>query len=165
MWLFLFLSLVAAVWWSGLFAADQRRKPAEPQPIPFSHKTHVALGHKCLDCHAMPEPGDLATFPGEAKCMACHTAIKTDSPEIVKLADFHKKKKPAPWVRIYKVPDYVLFSHKQHHRKAEITCETCHGPVSEREVMIQEKPVTMAACMDCHDEMQAPNECNTCHNP
>ncbi len=113
----------------------------------------------------MPEPGDLATFPKEQKCMACHSSIKTESAAIRKLSEFYKARRPVPWVRIYKVPDYVWFSHQQHHVDAKIACETCHGPVSERDVITPEKPYTMKACMDCHDQMGASVACNACHNP
>jgi hypothetical protein len=93
--------------------------------------------------------------------MGCHASIKSDSPHIRKLVDFAKEKKPVPWVRVYKLPDFVWFSHKVH---AKTACETCHGPVGEREVVRQEKPTNMTSCMSCHDETEAPNECNTCHN-
>jgi c(7)-type cytochrome triheme protein len=66
-------------------------------------------------------------------------------------------------VRIYRLPDYVWFSHKVHSKK--VTCESCHGAVAERNVLTRAKPITMKACMACHDEAEAPNECNTCHNP
>ena len=138
-----------------IFAADQ--------PLPYSHKTHVGLGLKCTGCHTMPGKGEMASFPSESLCMGCHASVRKDSPHIRKLAEFVKEKRPVPWVRIYRLPDYVWFSHKVHMKKA--TCETCHGPVSERTVLKQEKPITMAACITCHDETEAPNECNTCHNP
>ena len=72
---------------------------------------------------------------------------------------------PVPWVQVYKVPDFVWFSHKKHDKKDGITCETCHGPVAEREVIYKEKPATMASCMECHDQMGASVACNACHNP
>ncbi|MBI3697889.1 MAG: cytochrome c3 family protein [Acidobacteria bacterium] len=112
----------------------------------------------------MPEPGDLATFPKEAKCMSCHIGIKTDSPAIRKLAEFYKNQKPVPWVRVYRIPEYVFFSHKEH-RRAKVGCESCHGPVAEREVIAAEKPTSMVACMDCHERTGASNACNFCHNP
>lgn len=132
------------------------------QPIPYSHKTHVTLGVKCAYCHTMPGKGEAATFPDEAKCMACHDSIKKDSSAIQTLADYYSQKKPVPWKRVYLLPENIWFSHKRH---ATSTCETCHGPVAERDVIVKEKPTTMASCMACHDETQAPNECNTCHNP
>ncbi len=137
------------------FAADQ--------PLPYSHKTHVALGLKCSGCHTMPGKGEMATFPPESLCIGCHSFIKKDSPHIQKLATFAREKKPVPWVRVYRVPDYVWFSHRIHSKGAK--CETCHGDVAARDVVKQEKPITMAACMSCHEETNAPNECNTCHNP
>ena len=147
--------LSAALLWAATL-------PAAEQPIPYSHKTHVSLGLKCAGCHTMPGKGEMATYPPESLCMGCHASIKTGSPHIRKLAEFAKEKKPVPWVRVYKLPDFVWFSHKGHAKK--ITCETCHGPVGEREVVRQEKPIGMTSCMACHDQAEAPNECNTCHN-
>ena len=139
-------------------------KPPTPQPIPFNHKVHVALGAKCLDCHAIRKPGFAAGIPQEATCMGCHATIKADSPAIKKLAEFHKSKKPVPWVKVYKVPDYVWFSHEIHHREAGLECESCHGPVAEREVIVREKSTSMTACVACHDQRGASQECNVCHD-
>ncbi len=65
--------------------------------------------------------------------MACHVAVKTDSPHIQQLAQFSAAGKPIPWNRIYRVPDFVWFSHASHVDDAAVACETCHGPVAERE--------------------------------
>jgi hypothetical protein len=96
--------------------------------------------------------------------MGCHTTIKKESEAIQKLAGFAKTRKPVPWVRLYRLPDYVWFSHTVHHQEANISCETCPGPVAEREVMSKEKPITMASCMDCHARSKAPNGCTVCHD-
>jgi hypothetical protein len=133
------------------------------QPIPFSHKTHAAAGIKCMDCHPMRKPGFAAGLPREETCMGCHVSIKTESPAIQQLARHAKLRKPVPWVRIYRIPDYVWFSHEAHHKEAGIACDACHGPVAERETLAQERPTTMAACMDCHRVRKAPNDCNFCH--
>ncbi len=75
-------------------AVEEKLPLAPPaQPIPFSHKTHVALGVKCTDCHAIPEPGYEAGIPKEVVCMGCHVTIKKDSPPIRKLAEFAKMAK------------------------------------------------------------------------
>jgi len=139
--------------------------PPLSQPIPFSHKAHVALGVKCADCHPIKAPGFAAGLPKEDTCMACHIAMKTESPGVQKLAGFHKSKKSVPWVKVYRLPDYVWFSHEVHHKEARVSCDTCHGPVAEREVIVKERPITMAACMDCHKEYQASNACDFCHDP
>lgn len=135
---------------------------AAEQPIPYSHKKHIALGLECVGCHTMPGKGEAATFPAESVCMSCHTVVKKDSAAIQKLAEFVKDKKPVPWVRVYKLPDYVWFSHKVHGKAG---CAKCHGDVAAREVMVKEKPIDMNSCMNCHDEHEASNECNLCHNP
>src|SRR5437667_3398475 len=85
--------------------------PAPVQPLPFSHKTHVSNGLACKDCHAMPDPGDQAGIPATSKCMTCHIAVAKDRAAIVKLAEFHKKQEPIPWKRVYRVPEYGVFSH------------------------------------------------------
>lgn len=141
-------------------------RPGAPveQPLPYSHKTHLALGLKCLDCHAIPDPGDFATFPAEAKCMACHTAVKPESPHIQKLAEAEKSGEPIAWNRVYQLPEYVYFSHAVHHLDAEVACQTCHGDVSQRDALYQEKPITMHACIRCHAETGAPNDCELCHD-
>jgi hypothetical protein len=138
--------------------------PSAPvQPIPFSHRTHIAAGGlDCKSCHPVPDPGDFATIPETSKCMSCHHTVKKDSPAVQRLADFHNDKKDVPWRRVYRIPDYVYFSHKAHLAKG-IACESCHGPVRERDVLRKEKETSMAACMDCHRAKQASLACNYCH--
>ena len=136
---------------------------AAEQPLPYSHKTHLKMGLKCTECHTMPGKGEAATFPPETKCMQCHASVKTESPHIQKLTEYAKKKEAVPWVRLYRVPEFVWFSHKVHTKVVD--CARCHGPVAERDVMTKEKPIDMNSCMSCHDEHKASNECNLCHNP
>jgi hypothetical protein len=158
--------VTAAVWGQSAIPPAKPFTPKEPpgQPIAFSHKKHAALGIKCLDCHTIKPPGDLAGYPGEATCMGCHLTIKQDTPAIRKLAAFAREKQPLPWVRIYKLPKIVYFSHEVHHKQAGVACEVCHGPVSEREAIGQEKSVAMADCMKCHDQYKASNKCDLCHD-
>jgi len=137
--------------------------PAPVQPIPFSHKQHVGLGLECSKCHPMPDPGDFAELPATAVCMSCHTQIKKDSPAIQTLATFHKEGKPVPWKRIYRIPDYVFFNHKHHVTAGRATCDTCHGPVRERDVLRKENDISMAACMECHRANNASLACTYCH--
>src|SRR5688572_24885133 len=73
---------------------------AQQQPIPYSHKTHLAMGLKCNSCHRNADPGELMGLPAEGVCMGCHQTIKADSPHIQKLAAAAREKKPIPWVRV-----------------------------------------------------------------
>ncbi|MCC6540052.1 MAG: cytochrome c3 family protein [Bryobacterales bacterium] len=137
------------------------------QPVPFSHKTHAGAAKlKCLACHAIEAPGDYAGFPAESKCMACHVAIKPDSPHIRQVAAAAAKPsgEPIEWKRVYRLKEFVYFSHEIHVRKAKTECAVCHGDVAAREVLHQEKSISMYACMRCHEERRAPNDCARCHD-
>ena len=107
--------------------------------------------------------GQTWIFPSEAQCMQCHAAVKKDSPAIKTLTEYAKRKEAVPWVRVYKLPEYVWFSHKIHSKAAK--CADCHGDVASKEVLVKEKPIDMNSCMACHDKHEASNECNLCHNP
>ncbi len=94
--------------------------------------------------------------------MACHQQVKKESPPIQRLAEYHAKKESVPWVRIYKLADFVFFSHARHQR-AKVECATCHGPVDTRDALGKEKETSMAACLDCHKQKRASIACHLCH--
>ena len=133
-----------------------------PQPVSFSHRKHAAAGMRCHNCHPEAKTKERAGLPGTELCMGCHVTVKAESPEIQKLARMHSSGKRVKWVRVYKLPDFVFFSHAVHMR-AEEKCVTCHGPVKEREVLAKEVSTSMAACMKCHVERKASTECVVCH--
>src|SRR6266404_8704716 len=135
---------------------------AASQPIPYSHKTHLALGLQCKNCHTNPDPGEMMGYPVTKTCRGCHTTVKKESPAIQKLAEYAKEQKPVPWVRVYQIPSYVFFSHRTH-QQAGASCQTCHGPVAERDVIVKEVDTSMGACMDCHRKNKASIDCTYCH--
>jgi formate-dependent nitrite reductase cytochrome c552 subunit len=135
---------------------------SQTQPVPYSHKQHISLGLKCAECHKNAEPGETMGLPASNVCMNCHVAVKKESPHIQKLAESAKTKKPIPWVRIYQLPGYVYFSHRVH-TDAGATCQTCHGPVAERDELKKEVDISMGACMECHRQNKASNDCKLCH--
>jgi hypothetical protein len=150
-------------------AASQSKDTAAPkseppvQPVPYSHKKHLALGLKCQQCHVNPEPGDRMTFPATATCMGCHATIAKDKPSIQKLAEFAKSNQPVPWARIYVVSSWVYWNHRSH-LEAKMTCEMCHGQVAEMDVMAKVSNVTtMAGCINCHRRNDASTGCQYCH--
>jgi hypothetical protein len=144
-------------------AAMMQADNAPVQPIPYSHKQHLALGLKCANCHDMPNPGEVINIPEAAKCMACHQSVKTDSPAIQKLAAFAKEKRAIPWVRVYEIPGFVSFSHKVH-LDSGASCEKCHGPVAQRERLWKETDISMGGCMECHRVNKATIDCAGCHD-
>ena len=137
--------------------------PAPVQPIPYSHKQHLALGLDCKTCHTNPAPGKLMTFPDTARCMQCHATIAKDKPSIQKLRTYAKSKQAVPWVRVYTVLPGVAWSHGPH-LEAGWNCETCHGQVRGMEQMSEVTSVTtMYVCLNCHEVNHAKTACDTCH--
>jgi hypothetical protein len=144
-------------------AGQEQSESAPAQPIPYSHKTHLALGLKCNECHPNPNPGDKMTFVAASKCMACHATIAKARPTIQKLAESAKSKEPIPWVRVYSTAAGVYWSHRSH-LEVGLKCDECHGQVAEMDVMAKVKEVTsMKGCIDCHRQHHAPIGCEFCH--
>src|SRR5262245_56852145 len=75
--------------------------PPPEQPLPYSHRQHLALGVTCATCHSMPAPGHAATLPATATCMSCHARVKTESPAIQQLAKADAAGEPILWKRVY----------------------------------------------------------------
>jgi putative pyrroloquinoline-quinone binding quinoprotein/cytochrome c7-like protein len=135
---------------------------AATQPLPFSHKLHVRVGLKCDSCHQTAATGEKMQIPAVAECMTCHESVKKESPAIRQLAQLRKDNQAISWVRLYRLPDYVFFSHEKHIAKAD--CEVCHGRVQDRDALGQEKEISMVTCIDCHKLRKASVSCNLCHD-
>lgn len=151
--------IVAFVWSLALCA----QTAAPEQPIPFSHKVHAGdLKLQCKMCHPSPDPGEMMTIVAAPKCMECHSAIKTESPAIQKLASFAKNDREIKWRKVYQIPTYVRFSHRSH-TEAAVACADCHGPVAERTVLAKETDISMGGCMNCHRLKKASIDCVFCH--
>ncbi len=137
--------------------------PAPEQPLPFSHKQHVALGLQCRGCHANPDAGKLMTFPETSTCMQCHVTIAKGKPAIRKLAAYASSKETIPWVQVYKLLPGIEWSHSAH-LTAGVKCETCHGPVADMAAMSEVTSVTtMYSCLNCHELNHANSSCDVCH--
>ena len=157
-------SLVAA----AAMAQHEPRPPvgaAPRQPLPFSHRAHASAGLKCADCHTTAASANNAGLPEVEFCMRCHIAVEKDSPAIATLARHQKDRTAVAWVALYRLPDFVYFSHRRHHGQARIACEACHGEVATRDVLFKEKSIGMSACQACHDARKANNNCDACHVP
>ena len=138
--------------------------PAPEQPLPYSHKAHLALGLECTLCHTNPDRGRMMTFPNTSTCMKCHASFGQNRPSIQKLAAYDKSKTEVPWVRVYTLLPGVNWSHRRH-LDAGMKCEMCHGDVSQMSVMTNVKSVTtMVGCLDCHKLHNAKTTCTTCHS-
>jgi hypothetical protein len=129
---------------------------APHQPVPFSHRHHVAeLGLDCRYCHADVERGPKAGLPPTATCMTCHSQIWTNAAILAPVRQSLAENKPLRWVRVAKLPDYVFFRHDIHIAKG-VGCVTCHGRIDKMPLTYRAHAFTMQFCLDCHRD-PAPN--------
>jgi len=136
------------------------------QPLAFSHVLHLdEVGLECADCHLYVTSGERTIVPNIQSCADCHFEAITESDNEARLVEHIESEQLIPWKQVYSVPDHVYFSHRRHTAAGEIECETCHGPVAQRAEPLTRAlvPITMTACMDCHDLSGASNDCIVCH--
>jgi hypothetical protein len=156
----LFMVLILAL---GFRWHTQRKAPV--QPINYSHQIHVGkLNLQCLFCHETADKSPFAGVPSVQKCMSCHQAVKTDSPEIQKLTKYWNDKEPVPWNRVtrLRIRNNVYFTHKRH-IAAGVQCEHCHGQLAGMPHVRQVKSLKMGFCVSCHQANHAPTDCVICH--
>lgn len=160
------------------------------QPIFFSHVIHAgSFKIDCQYCHSNARRGTAAGIPSVERCMGCHKIIAADgNPEVKKLHAYWERKEPIPWVRVFKLPEYVIFPHKNH-IQAGLPCQTCHGRIEAMERVHAETgqslvndlrnlvglggpppKLTMGWCVECHAKLnetrntRAPLDCFVCHH-
>jgi hypothetical protein len=117
-----------------------------------------------LFCHETADKSPFAGVPSVQKCMSCHQAVKTDSPEIIKLTKYWNDKEPVPWNRVnrLRIRNHVYFTHKRH-IAAGVQCEHCHGQLAAMPHVRQVKSFKMGFCVSCHEANHAPTDCVVCH--
>ncbi|UXP32889.1 c-type cytochrome [Reichenbachiella agarivorans] len=150
---FIFTAIVLKSVIDGLFTVGVQQGYQPTQPIAFSHKIHAGDNQiDCNYCHTGVRKSKNANIPSPNICMNCHSAIKTESPEIQKIYTAIETGQPIEWERIHNLPDLAYFNHSQHVAVGEIECQTCHGPIEEMDVVYQYAPLTMGWCINCHRE-------------
>lgn len=122
------------------------------QSVQFSHKAHIEkYDMKCVSCHYFSIKSPSSGIPTTWDCMICHSALKNET-ELMKPVNYsYDENIPLSWKRVFRVPDYVHFSHEAHTR-AMIDCSSCHGNVEKLDKVILQKKITMKWCLDCHRE-------------
>jgi hypothetical protein len=120
------------------------------QPVPFSHKHHVAgLGLQCQYCHTTVEDSSYAGIPPTKTCMNCHSQIWTDAQILDPVRHSWETGQSITWTRVHDLPDFVFFNHEIHVNKG-IGCATCHGRVDEMPIMYAQNSLQMEWCLNCH---------------
>ena len=136
------------------------------QPIPFPHNFHIGIGAQCAYCHTGAATGPTAGLPTTDKC--CHQQIEPRNDNLKLVASYGSEGKQIPWVPVAIQPDFVFFTH-QSHINAALTCETCHGDLTQMTVAEPQRGQNMGWCLSCHQKMSTPedfvvlSDCATCH--
>jgi hypothetical protein len=147
------LALAPACQMGGPIGSQQGHRPE--QPIAFSHALHAGLYEvDCQYCHTGAERSRHAGVPPTSVCMNCHAQVKTDSPEIQKLAAAVREDRPVVWTKVHRLPDFAFFSHASH-VGAGLRCQGCHGPVEQMVRVEQQESMSMGWCLQCHRDLRA----------
>lgn len=137
------------------------------QPVAYNHQIHVQENDmECTDCHIYAKTNARATIPNIEVCVDCHSdEPMTDSEEEQKVIDYIERGERIPWVKIYRVPTHVYFSHRRHTTLGQIDCVTCHGNVAEMTTPPDrpQLPTDMDTCIECHEQNQIGVDCTRCH--
>ncbi len=143
--------LVAGIWY--YFTPKYTRVGYEPnQPVPFSHVIHVEqLGMDCRYCHSFVEVASHSNVPTTQTCITCHGEgrVQHNNPKLTAIVDSWETGRPMHWNRIHEVPDYAYFNHAVHVNRG-VSCYSCHGNVTEMDVVYQHEPQSMSWCLECH---------------
>lgn len=125
------------------------------QPVAFSHAIHSdQLGIDCRYCHDDVEKSWYSNIPAASTCMNCHNQVLGNDARLSLVRESFQTDKPIPWVQIHKTPDYVYFNHAVHVNRG-VSCVECHGPLNKMDEVFHAKPLSMAFCLDCHENPSA----------
>ncbi len=147
----------------AFFLAGSGGAKTDQQPITFSHKIHAGENKiDCEYCHSHARRAGVAGIPSVQRCMGCHKITAANKPEVQKLQKHWNEKQPIQWVKVTTMADFVFFEHWPHIR-ADIKCQTCHGPIEAMEETREVRVLTMAECLACHRKEKASLDCLACH--
>jgi hypothetical protein len=99
-----------------------------------------------MNCHKAVDLRDKYKGKVSPEISKIYAAMDYD-PETQKYGD---NPKPVRWIRIHNLPDHAFFNHSMHVKGAGVTCQTCHGPIQEMEVVEQYSTLQMGWCVNCH---------------
>jgi hypothetical protein len=145
------------------YMAVHRASAGAKQPIPFSHRVHAGAKQiACAFCHSSYDQGPKAGMPPVEKCLLCHAVIVPKLKPIQDLQGYADRGEPVPWDRVYRVADYVYFSHQVHINKG-FDCGNCHGNVRGMDRIQLNQRIQMAWCVNCHRQNAGSTDCLACH--
>jgi predicted CXXCH cytochrome family protein len=150
--------------WGGYAYYDLYKSRLGPQqPIAFSHRFHTSDKQiSCIFCHGGVIDSARAGVPPVETCMLCHAKVIIHHPQIVRLTNYYNTRRPVPWVRVNRLPEFTFFNHQRHVRKG-FDCSRCHGEVTQMDRVALVQDFTMGFCVQCHRDENYSHDCYICH--
>lgn len=138
--------------------------PAAPlsQPLAFNHARHQTVA--CAVCHRGAETSARAGIPQGDMCIKCHATAPAAAGAAALWPELARGR-PIGWLRVTRVPDHVMFSHRRHVTLGGLACESCHADIGQRTAPPPRAPMRlkMDTCLACHQREGASADCAACH--
>jgi hypothetical protein len=129
----------------------------------FSHRQHVEVEQlECAMCHEDLALSDEPGMPPLDACELCHAEIDAEEPPERQVAALFEAGIFRA-ARASALDPEVRFSHLGH-VEAGLACGACHAGIEESERVDERVAVSMARCIDCHEERSQAADCATCHS-
>ena len=154
------LALVVAV------ARALAGNPGVVQPIAFNHRKHTQdLQLGCELCHPRVRIGAHPGLPALETCAMCHQAQQGTSAEAARVTELVTAGRPLVFVKLFRLPPHVYYTHRRHVGIADLECRNCHGDIAltttpPRRPLVK---IRMANCIACHRAQRQSTDCNACH--
>jgi Cytochrome c3 len=115
---------------------------------PFSHKLHMTMVKDCAACHTSAPKSTRAednNLPRADACQGCHDKVTIKEPRQTLV---------------------IKFDHQFHLKMAgKAGCAFCHKGLDQSEVVTKAAFPPMTDCLVCHNKIEPPWSCETCHSP
>jgi hypothetical protein len=140
---------------------------------PFSHKLHLQFKPECTSCHVRASTSASIAdnlLPPKTVCLECHEDRTVPPPPEVRLARFnhalHLKMgnaAPAIAAAIDQKKYLQPVDDIRRHLDSGNACTACHRGLAESDRVTKAAMPQMADCLVCHNRIEAPFSCETCH--
>lgn len=146
------------------------------QSRPFSHQAHLRLELTCVSCHpaaAVSGRAEDNLLPPPQACQDCHSEVEIKKPRRTLVHRFSHRRHAAlgsvaPLLRAavesgrYLSPPGALLDQLQ--AAGGNACAACHRGLERSACASAENFPRMADCLVCHDKIDPPFSCETCHD-
>ena len=142
---------------------------------PFSHRVHLQLKLECVKCHAAAPASTRVEdnlLPAKTVCLGCHkdSEVQIPAPPSVRIVKFShaqhlKMGNVAPVIAAaMDKKDYLQPAGDiRAHLNKTNPCEACHRGLAESDQVSHAALPQMADCLVCHNQIDNPFSCETCH--